>query len=52
MLDTLASLKSKDELVADVTALLQSPVKTVISQLQSGGQTLTGVLKTLSEKEN
>ncbi len=52
MLDTLASLKSKDELVADIIALLQSPVKTVISQLQSGGQTLTGVLKTLSEKEN
>ncbi len=52
MLDTLASLKSKDELVADIVALLQSPLKTVISQLQSGGQTLTGVLKTLSEKEN
>lgn len=52
MLETLASLKSKDELVADIIALLQSPVKTVISQLQSGGQTLTGVLTTLSEKEN
>ena len=52
MLDTLASLKSKEELVADIIALLQSPVKTVMSQLQSGGQTLTGILTTLSEKEN
>lgn len=51
-LDVLSSLKSKEELVADVIALLQSPLKTVLSQLQSGGQTLTGVLKTLSEKEN
>jgi len=51
-LDVLSSLKSKEELIADVIALLQSPMKTVLSQLQSGGQTLTGVLKTLSEKEN
>jgi len=51
-LDVLSSLKSKEELIADVIALLQSPLKTVLSQLQSGGQTLTGVLKTLSEKEN
>lgn len=51
-LDVLSSLKSKEELVADVIALLQSPLKTVLSQLQSGGQILTGVLKTLSEKEN
>ena len=51
-LDVLSSLKSKEELIADVIALLQSPLKTVLSQLNSGGQTLTGVLKTLSEKEN
>jgi large subunit ribosomal protein L10 len=49
-LDFLVSIKSKDELVADVIALLQSPVKNVISSLQSGGNTLTGILKTLSEK--
>lgn len=52
MLDTLASLKSKDELIGDIILLLQSPIKTVMSQLESGGQTLTGVLKTLSEKES
>jgi len=51
MLDALATIKSKDELIADVISLLQSPAKNVISALQSGSQTLTGVLKTLSEKE-
>ncbi len=50
-LEALATIKSKEELVADVISLLQSPAKNVISALQSGGQTLTGVLKTLSEKE-
>lgn len=51
-LDILAQLKSKEELIADIIMLLQSPMKTVLSQLQSGGQTLSGVLKTLSEKGN
>jgi len=50
-LDYLTSIKSKDELIADIIALLQSPAKNVISSLQSAGQTLTGVLKTLSNKE-
>lgn len=50
-LDILENIKSKNELIADVIALLQSPAKNVISSLQSGGQTLTGILKTLSEKE-
>lgn len=49
-LDTLSQIKSKEELIADVIALLQSPAKNVISSLQSGGQTLTGIVKTLSEK--
>ena len=51
-LDTLVSIKSKEELLADLLALLQSPVKNVISALQSGSNNLTGVLKTLSEKDN
>ena len=50
-LASLATIKSKDELIADVIGLLQSPAKNVISALQSSGQTLTGVLKTLSERE-
>jgi large subunit ribosomal protein L10 len=51
-LDTLVSLKSKEELIGDIIMLLQSPAKTVISQLQSGGSTLAGLMKTLSEKES
>lgn len=50
-LAALASLKSKNELIADVIMLLQSPVKTVISQLQSGSNKLTGILKTLENKQ-
>ena len=50
-LDALTAIKSKEELVADVIALLQSPAKNVISSLQSAGGTLSGILKTLSEKE-
>ncbi|MFP4556091.1 MAG: 50S ribosomal protein L10 [Bacteroidales bacterium] len=50
-LETLASLKSKNELIADVVALLQSPAKRVVSQLQSAPDTLAGVVKALSERE-
>jgi len=50
-LESLISLKSKNELIADVVALLNSPVQTVLSQLQSGGNILHGVLKTLEEKK-
>ena len=51
-LGALVALKSKNELIADVVALLQSPAKNVISALQSGGNKLHGVLETLSKKEN
>ncbi len=51
-LDALASIKSKNELIADVVALLQSPAKNVVSALQSGGSKLHGILETLSKKEN
>ena len=49
-LEELAALKSKSELIADVVALLQSPVKNVVSALQSGANTIHGVLKTLGER--
>lgn len=49
-LDLLINLKSKNELVADLVALLQSPARNVIMSLQSGGQKLSGILQTLSEK--
>ena len=46
----LAALKSKNELVAEVVALLQSPAKNVVSGLQSGAGTIHGLLKTLGER--
>ncbi|WP_294082358.1 50S ribosomal protein L10 [Proteiniphilum sp. UBA5384] len=49
-LQDLVNIKSKTELIGDVIALLQSPAKNVISALQSGGSTIHGVLKTLSER--
>ena len=49
-LDALAAIKSKNELIADVIALLQSPAKNVVSALQSGATTIHGVLETLSKK--
>ena len=49
-LEELAALKSKNELLADVVALLQSPAKNVVSALQSGANTIHGVLKTLGER--
>ncbi len=50
-LETLAAIKSKNELIADVVALLQSPAKNVISALSSGGNKLHGILETLSKKD-
>lgn len=49
-LEALITVKSKNELIGDLIALLQSPAKNVVSALQSGGNTIHGVLKTLSEK--
>ena len=46
----LAALKSKNELIAEVVALLQSPAKNVVSALQSGSGTIHGLLKTLGER--
>ena len=49
-LEALVALKSKNEVIADIVALLQSPAKNVISALQSGANTIHGVLKTLGER--
>jgi len=46
----LESIKSKEELIGDVIAILQSPAKNVISSLKSGGSNISGILKTLSER--
>ncbi len=49
-LDTLVNIKSKEEVIGEIIGLLQSPAKNVISALKSGGSTIAGILKTLSEK--
>ena len=51
-LEALCHLKSKNELIADVVALLQSPAKNVVSALQSGAGKIHGILETLSKKED
>ncbi len=50
-LDTLVNIKSREELIGDIISLLQSPAKNVVSALQSSGGKLSGILKTLSQKE-
>jgi large subunit ribosomal protein L10 len=50
-LDTLAALKSKEELIGDVVGILQSPAQNVLSALQSGSNKLSGILKTLGDQE-
>ena len=50
-LEALCNIKSREELIGDIVALLQSPAKQVISALQSGGGKLAGIVKTLSERE-
>ncbi|MDR3189467.1 MAG: 50S ribosomal protein L10 [Prevotellaceae bacterium] len=50
LLDELVNIKSRTELIADVVALLQSPATNVISALQSGGHTLSGLVKTLESR--
>jgi large subunit ribosomal protein L10 len=49
-LDFLSEIKSKEELIGDIVALLQSPAKNVISGLKGQGGKIAGILKTLSER--
>ncbi|MEL7159117.1 MAG: 50S ribosomal protein L10 [Bacteroidota bacterium] len=49
-LDALTKLKSREELLADVLTLLESPMKNLLSGLNSGGSKIAGILKTLEER--
>ncbi len=49
-LESLASLKSKNEIIGDVISLLMSPVNNVINGLQSQGRNIAGAVKTIAEK--
>ena len=52
-LDALCNIKSREELIGDIVALLQSPAKNVISALQgSAGQKIAGLVKALEERNN
>ena len=51
--DALCNIKSKEELIGDIIALLQSPAKNVISALQANaGQKIAGIVKTLESRNN
>ena len=50
LLETLVNIKSKEELLGEIVSLLQSPTKNLISALKSSGSKISGVLKTLSKK--
>jgi len=47
---TLSELKSKEDLLGEVIGLLQSPARNVLAALQSGSQTLAGLVKALEER--
>ena len=49
-LETLVAIKSKNELIAEVIAMLEAPMQGVISALESGANTIHGVLDTLEKK--
>ncbi len=50
-LSTLKALKSKEDLIGEVLLLLESPMKSVLGSLQSGGSTISGLLKALESRE-
>lgn len=50
-LGALSELKSKEELLGDLLGLLQAPIHNVMGALNSGGNTLSGLLKALEERE-
>ena len=48
-LEELSAIKSKTELIADVVALLQSPIKNVVSGLNAGGK-IHGLRDAIAER--
>lgn len=51
MLETLSSIKSKDQLIGDIIMMLKSPMNDLMSQLNSGKHTIAGLVKTLADKK-
>jgi large subunit ribosomal protein L10 len=50
-LESLSSLKSREELIGNIVVLLQSPARNVIASLQSAPSKLAGIVKTLADKK-
>ena len=50
-LDTLASMKSKNEVIGDIIGLLMAPLSNVVSGLQAQGETLAGAVQTIAEQD-
>jgi large subunit ribosomal protein L10 len=51
-LDTLADLKSREELIGEIVGLLQSPAQNIAGSLQGSGQKLAGILEALAEEDD
>ncbi|MCL2737830.1 MAG: 50S ribosomal protein L10 [Bacteroidales bacterium] len=49
-LDALVNIKSREELIGDIVAMLQTPARNIISALTSGGAKLAGIAETLGER--
>ena len=50
-LDMLCNIKSREELIGDIVALLQSPIKNVVSALKgNAGEKVAGIVKALEER--
>ena len=51
-LDTLADLKSREELIGEIVGLLLAPAQNVLGSLQGSGQRLAGIVQSLAEEED
>ena len=50
-LELLSSIKSKEEIIGEIILLLQSPTRNIISALKSSSSKLSGIIQTLSNRE-
>ena len=50
-LDTLADLKSREELIGEIVGLLLSPAQNVVGSLQGTGQRLASIVEALAEED-
>ncbi|MFB6232355.1 MAG: 50S ribosomal protein L10 [Salinibacter sp.] len=51
-LDTLADLKSREELIGEIVGLLLAPAQNIVGGIQGSGQRLAGILQSLAEEDD